>query len=77
MIADRLRAVGGADAGGDAARGIHADLEVGFEGLAVLADHAFDAELLQPLGSRRHANQPAPVLGHEIHRRRRDELRRP
>ena len=33
-------------------------------------------ELLQPLGGGRHANQPAPVLGHEIDRRRRHELRR-
>ena len=45
--ADCLGAIGGADAGGDAASGIDADLKVGFERLAVLANHAFDAELLQ------------------------------
>ncbi len=67
-------AVGGADAGGDAARGVHADLEIGFERLAVLADHALDAELLQPLARRRRANQAAPVLGHEIDRGGRGEL---
>ena len=33
---DGQRAVGGADAGGHAARGIHADLEIGAETLAVL-----------------------------------------
>ena len=72
---NRLRAVTGADAGGDPAVGIHAHLEVGFEGLAVLWDHPCDAELLQALGSRRHADQAAGVLGHEVHRRRRHELR--
>ena len=45
--------------------------------LAVLPHHALDAQLLQALGGRRHADQPAPVLGHEIHGRRRHELRRP
>ena len=71
---DGLRPVGGADAGGDAARGIHAHLEIGAETFAVLAHHAFDAELLQPLGGRGHANQSAAELGHEIHGGRRDKL---
>ena len=71
------RAVGGADAGGDAARGVHAHLKIGAKALAVLLHHAVNAKLLQPFGGRRHANQPAPEFGHEIDRGRRDELRRP
>ena len=69
-------AVGGADAGGDAARGVHAHLKIGAETLAVLAHHAVNAELLQPLGGRRHANQAAPEPGHEIDGGGRDVLRR-
>ncbi len=47
---DGFGAVGGADAGGDAARGVHAHLEIGAETFPVLPHHALDAELLQPLG---------------------------
>jgi len=67
-------AVGGADARGHALCGVHAHLEIGAETFAVLAHHAFDAELLQALGRRRHANQPAAELGHEIHGGGSDEL---
>ena len=42
----------------------------------LVPDHAFDAELLQPFGGRRHANQSAAKFGHEIHGDRRDEFRR-
>ena len=74
--ADGLGAVRGADAGGDISRGVDADLEIRFKCLAVLADHAFDAQLLQALGSRGHADESAAKLGHEIDRRGRDEFRR-
>ena len=65
---NRLGAVGGADAGGDAARGIHAHLKIGAKIFAVLLHHAFNAQLLQAFGGRRHANQPAPESRHEIDR---------
>jgi hypothetical protein len=42
--ADGLRAVLGADAGGDVVRGVDRDGEVGFEALAVIEDHAVEAE---------------------------------
>ena len=74
---DGFRAVGGADAGADAARGVHAHLKIGAEALAVFPDHAPDAELFEPFARGRHANQPAAELGHEIDRGGRDELRRP
>ena len=67
-------AVGGADAGGDAARGVHAHLKIGAKTLAVLMHHAVNAELLQPPGGRRHANQPASEPGHEIDGGGRDVL---
>src|SRR5439155_19666750 len=51
-------------------------LEIGLKSLAVLADHALDAELLQALGGGRHADQAAPMFRHEIYRFRRDKLRR-
>ena len=72
---DRPGAVGGADARGNAAGGIHAHLKIRAKALAVLLHHAVNAELLQPLDGRRHANQAAPVLRHEIYRGGRDELR--
>ena len=65
------RTVGRADAGGDAARGVNADLKIGLERLAIVTDHPLDAQLLQPFGGGWHANQAAAVLGHEI-----DGLRR-
>src|SRR5260370_32861640 len=49
-------------------------LKVGFEHFPILTHHAFDAELLQPLGSRRNTNESTSVLGHEIDRFRSDEL---
>ena len=44
---NRLRTVGGADASGDALRGIDADLEIGAMAFAVVEHHALDTELLQ------------------------------
>jgi len=72
--ADGLSAVCGADAGGDAAVGIHADLEIGLKSLPILANHAFDAQLMQTFRGGGDANQAATVLGHKIDRRRRYEL---
>ena len=60
------RPIRGADAGGNPARRVHAHLEIGFERLAVLHDHAFDAQLLQPVGGGRHTNQSSTEFGHEI-----------
>ena len=77
MTQDGARAVGGADAGGDAVGGIHADLEIRAKTLAVLLNHAVDAELLQAFAGRGHANQATPVLGHEIDGGGRDEFARP
>src|SRR5262245_16592360 len=74
--ADRFRAIAGADAAADAARGINADLEIRFKTFAVLTDHSFDAELLEAFGSHRHADQSAPVFGHEIDGRGRDKFGR-
>ena len=34
----------------------------------VIADHHAQTELIDPLGRHRQANQPAPVLGHEVDR---------
>ena len=67
---DRARAVGGANAGRDAARGIDAHLEIRFERFAVLHDHSFDAQLLQPVRGGRHTDQSSTELGHEINRLR-------
>ena len=63
---DRAGAVGRADAGGDAASGIHAHLEIRFERLPILQHHPLHAQLLKPFGSCGHANQAAAVFGHEI-----------
>jgi len=63
-----VRPVRRADAGGDAARGVHAHVKIRAKALAVLLHHAVDAELLEPFGSRRHANESAPKSRHEIDR---------
>jgi hypothetical protein len=46
-------------------------LKIRFERFPVLHDHAFDAQLLQPVGGRRHTDQSSAELGHEIDRLRR------
>ena len=73
---DGARPVRRADAGGDAVRGVHAHVKIGAKALAVLLHHAVNAQLVEPFGGRRHANESAPEFGHEIDRRGRDELRR-
>jgi hypothetical protein len=72
---DCPRPIRRADAGRDAVSRVNAYLKIRPEDLAVLFDHALDTELLQPLGIRWHADQPAPVFGHEVDRRGRDVLR--
>src|SRR6185369_3904909 len=72
--ADGFGAVRGGDAGGHAFGSIDADLKIGAKTFAVLADHPFDAQLLEPFGGGGNADQPAAVFGHEIDGHRRDEL---
>ena len=74
---DGARPVRRADAGGDAARGVHAHVKIGAKALAVLLHHAVNAQLVEPFGGRRHANESAPESGHEIDGGGRHELRRP
>jgi hypothetical protein len=62
---DRAGAITRADARRDPARGIHRDREVGAVDLAVVGDHPLQAQLARPLLGKRHADQAAPVLGHE------------
>ena len=54
---------------------VHADLKIGAENFAVLFDHALDAKLLQTFGGGGHADESAPVFGHEIDGGGRGELR--
>ena len=68
---DGAGAVGGADAGGDAVGGVHADLEIRAKAFAVFDDHLLDAELLEAFRGGGHADQAAAEPGHEI-----DGLRR-
>src|SRR5579859_5357557 len=72
---NRARTVSSRNAGGDSARGIHAHLKIRAKTFAVLFDHSFDAQLLQSFGTGRNANESASVLGHEVDRGGRDELR--
>ena len=69
--ADRLRAVLGADAGGDVVRGVDGDGEVGFEALAVVEHHAVEAEPRGAFVRDRRADQAAAKAHHEV-----DALRR-
>ena len=64
--ADGGSAIGGADAGGDAAGGIDGDREIGALALAVIGDHALEAELLGAVGGDGDADETAAVHGHEI-----------
>jgi hypothetical protein len=50
-------------------------VELRAETFSILLHHAVNAELLQSFGGRRHTDQPAAVLGHEIHGGGRDKLR--
>ena len=49
--------------------------KIGAKTFAVLLHHAVNAELLQPLGGGRHADESAPEPGHEIDGGGRDVLR--
>ncbi len=58
---DGASAVGCADARAHASRSVHAHLEIRAKRLAVLRDHPLDAELREPSGCGRNADQPASV----------------
>ena len=51
-------------------------MKIRAKALAVLLHHAVNAQLVQPFGGRRHANESAPEFGHEIDCRGRHGLRR-
>ena len=65
-------AIFGADPCADASRGIDGNREVGFEKLAVLGNHALQAELSGTFLGDRGTDEPAAEFGHEVHRIRCD-----
>src|SRR6185369_4130093 len=69
--ADGHRAVVGRGAGRHAAAGVDGHGERRAQRRRVLGDHHAELQLVQPLAGHRHADQPAPVHGHEVHRFRR------
>src|SRR4051794_19587015 len=71
---DRARAVGGRDAGGHAVARLDRDGERGLERRLVLGRHQVEPELVAALRLERQADQPAPLLGHEIDGLGRGEL---
>ncbi len=73
---DRVGAVVGGDAGADPAGGLDRDREGGLQRRLVLRRHQLQAELLAALRGQRQADQAARLLGHEVDRLRRGELRR-
>ena len=73
---DRVGAVVGGDPGADPAGGLDRDREGGLQRRLVLGRHQVEAEPLAALGGQRQADQPARLLGHEVDRLRRRELRR-
>jgi hypothetical protein len=64
--ADGFRAVLGADAGGDVVRGVDGDGEVGFETLAVVEDHAIEAEPGGAVVGDGRADETAAKAHHEV-----------
>ncbi|QYU65973.1 DNA polymerase I [Leptolyngbya sp. 15MV] len=66
--ADRARAVGGADPGGDAFARLDADGEGGLVPGAVVAAHQFELQLIAPRLGHRQADQPLAVGRHEVDR---------
>jgi hypothetical protein len=72
---DGARAVVGGDAGGDALTRLDRDCERGFVQRLVAPGHGAEAELLAALGAERQADQAACLLGHEVDRLGRGELR--
>ena len=73
---DRVGAVVGRDPGADAAGGLDRDREGGLQRRLVLRRHQVEAEPFAALRGQRQADQPARLLGHEVDRLRRRELRR-
>ncbi len=71
---DRARPVGGRDPGADAGASLDRDRERGLEGRLVLGRHQVEAELVAALGGQGEADQPAPLLAHEVDRLGGDEL---
>src|SRR6266478_8087830 len=68
--ADGDRAIVGGGSGGHAPAGVHADREGGAERRGVVGDHHRDLQLVEALAEHGHADEPAPVLGHEVDRLR-------
>ena len=73
---DRVRAVVRRDAGRDALAGLDRDRERRLQRRLVLGRHQLEAELVAALGRQREADPAARLLGHEVDRLGRDELRR-
>ena len=73
---DRVAAVGGGDAGGDALARFDADGERGAERRLVVLGHRAQAEMVGALLGQAEADQPARVRRHEVDRVGRRELRR-
>ena len=73
---DRVGAVVGRDPGADPAGRLDRDREGGLQRRLVLRRHQVEAELAAALRGQRQADQPARLLGHEVDRLRRRELRR-
>ncbi len=71
---DRARAVVRGDAGGHALARLDRHRERGLERRLVLGGHQVEAELVAALGRERQADQPAPLLRHEVDRLGRGEL---
>ena len=72
---DRVRAVVRRDAGRDAVARLDRDRERRLQGRLVLRRHQLEAELVAALGRQRQADPAARLLGHEVDRLGRDELR--
>ena len=66
--ADRVRAIGRGDAGGDALAGLDRDRERGAERRWLLGAIICSSSSSQRLGRQRQADQAAAVLGHEVDR---------
>ena len=70
----RACAIGRGNAGRHAARGFDRQREIRSHARAVVADHQRQSELPATLLGERQANQPAPMLGHEVNGLRRHEF---
>jgi len=68
---DRAGAVVGADARGNPLRGIDGDREIGAVALAVARDHRPEAEVLELMIDRRHADDATAIADHHVDRLRR------